>query len=187
MLSRTIACLHVCFLKVPFVVTFGFNTTVLQDVNSAQHPLCVLIVTNIIGALLGLLFIVNFNVKITKITVTANVTGTIDTALVVHLLHGRGRPFQLRFSGVGVRKIRLDHVLHVKIPTKIRNVVFSVSGIIIRSSVGDCKTSTVTNSSTTLGFRCCYCFVVRKFGKTTVDFVTRGCKTKEVSQIRQIF
>lgn len=97
-LSLTIACLHVFFLNVPFFVVFSFNSTVLQDVNSAHQPLCVLVITNVIGAVLGLVFIVIFRVDITNITVTASVTGTIDTTLVVCLLVRRGRPFQL---GVG--------------------------------------------------------------------------------------
>lgn len=92
----TIDCLGLCFLNVPFLVVCSFNGTILETINSAGQPLFYLVFSKVIGIILGLVLMVNFRVDSSKATVTAAVTGTIDTTLVCHLLIGRANV--LRFS-----------------------------------------------------------------------------------------
>lgn len=171
-------CVGVCFLKVPFFVLCGCNTTVLETIKSAGQPLLFLVMTNIVGTYLGLLLMVIFRLKITNITVTAIATRYMSYVLMLQYLCGSRDDCRLHFSGLVVGGMCLKRVFRIKVPTKVRDAIVGFSGMLLRSSIGSFKSITVTKCATTGGVFKFLCTSVGTIARTYVDFADRGCKIK---------
>lgn len=181
MLPCTILCLHVCLLNLPMVLLCGFLSTIFEDINSAGAPLVILTLSKYLGILLGLFFMVILGVAMGKITVTAIVSGTVDSVILFVILVGSSGCVGLSLERLHVSGEMLNRVLRVNLPTNVRDTIFTVSGVVVRTTVGDLKAVIVTTSDTTFGVRMVTCSIFGSFDRTYAAFINRGCNTNGLS------
>lgn len=153
---------------------------------SAGHPLVFLIVSNIMGTMLGLVLIVVFRVSITNMTVTAIVSRLVSYVLMLEYLHASGADCRLRFKGLEVGAICLGRVFRIKVPTKVRDAIVGLSGTLLRSSIGSFKSATVTKCATTGGVFNFLCITIGSIARTYVDFADRGCNIRGFGHVSGI-
>lgn len=187
LVSNTATCLVVCLYNSPTLTLCGFNGNILDTIKSAGEPLVCLDVSKVVGVILGLFFMVMYELKIVKMTVTDVVTRCVSTTLVVEFLLGACNDCNLHVGSVKVSESTTTTILQVKIPTTVRCSLFTVTGVYVRASVGSFDRIMIRNGSTTAGTSSLVCSVVTTFCATYADFVTRGLNTEGGREILDAF
>ena len=133
----TLATLYtrIYFLGVPFVALTNYTASILRAKGDAQTPLVVLALAGLLNVFSNLLFVLGFGMSVEGVALATALSNVISAALLLWRLHRD--PGECHFSPrlLGIDKKSFLSILHVGLPTGIQSSLFSVSNILIQSSV----------------------------------------------------
>ena len=123
------------FLGVPFLSVFNYAVAVFRAMGDTATPLRVLSLTGLLNVCLNLLFVLAMGMSVEGVALATLVANLLNAViLLVKLSRIEG---DCRFS---LRRLCLDRrafleVLHVGLPSGVQSALFSLSNIIIQSSI----------------------------------------------------
>jgi len=135
LLNLAVLYTRIYFLGVPFVALTNYAAAILRAKGDAQTPLLVLSAAGIFNVLSNLLFVLGFGMSVEGVALATALSNAISAALLLWRLHRD--PGECHFSPrrLGIDQKSFLSILHVGLPTGIQSSLFSVSNILIQSSV----------------------------------------------------
>jgi putative MATE family efflux protein len=127
--------LRIYFLGLPFLAVYNFLSAVLRSVGDTRRPLLYMAIAGVVNVLLNLCLVVFFRLGVVGVALATVISEELSCVLTVRCLMRcegsyrlpRGR---LRFSG----RVFLQ-MLHIGLPAGIQGSLFSISNVIIQSSI----------------------------------------------------
>ena len=127
--------LRIYFLGLPFLAVYNFLSAVLRSVGDTRRPLLYMAIAGVVNVLLNLCLVVFFRLGVVGVALATVISEVLSCVLTVRCLMRcegsyrlpRGR---LRFSG----RVFLQ-MLHIGLPAGIQGSLFSISNVIIQSSI----------------------------------------------------
>lgn len=177
------SCVGVLCFNIPVRVLFGGFANVTHSLNSDGEPLCFLVLDILIGLTLSVLLINGLKLNIHNTTTTAIVSCfTTYIFTNIFILGGRGRlgvggSSLIPGGGVFTRRVGLN------VPISLRFAVASVNSVVLRATVGNFNSSTVTTLATTNEIRRIVGVPVDKLNMTGTAFISRGCNTNGCREV----
>ncbi|MBQ7644448.1 MAG: MATE family efflux transporter [Spirochaetales bacterium] len=123
------------FIGVPFIAVTNFLISIFRAKGDTRTPLVILTITGLLNVLLNLLFVVVFKMSVDGValaTTISNLASMVALALVLHKDQGWCR---LEFRKLRIEKYSLKGILYNGFPAAIQGVLFSLSNMIIQSSI----------------------------------------------------
>ncbi len=139
--------LRIYFLGIPFLAVYNFLSAALRSVGDTKRPLLYMAVAGVVNVLLNLLLVVVFRLGVAGVAVATVTSELLSCVLTVRcLLRSEGAcPLprgRLHFS----RAVFLQ-MLHIGLPAGIQGSLFSVSNVIIQSSINSFGAAVVAGNA----------------------------------------
>ncbi len=142
------AYMRVYFLGMPANMLYNFGAAILRAVGDTRRPLTYLTLAGVVNVLLNLLFVIAFGMGVTGVALATIISQIISAALVLLCL--------MRSDGairVELRRLRLDmqkvgQIARVGLPAGLQGMVFSISNVLIQSTVNSFGKSVVAGNTT---------------------------------------
>jgi len=127
--------MKIIFLGMPANLGYNFGAGILRASGDSKHPLIFLTISGLLNVVLNLVLVIVFHMGAAGVGIATVVSQVVSTILVFYFLAKKNPT--IRFS---LRKIRFHlkymiKILKIGIPAGIQGTVFSVSNVIIQSSV----------------------------------------------------
>lgn len=116
-------------------MVYNFGAAILRAVGDTRRPLLFLLAAGIVNVLLNLFFVIVFHMDTAGVALATIISQSISAVLVVLCLMRSHTPYRLRFRRLRVRKAQLLQIIRVGLPAGIQGAVFSVSNVLIQSSI----------------------------------------------------
>ena len=126
---------RIYFIGVPFIAVTNFLISIFRAKGDTRTPLVILTITGLLNVLLNILFVVVFKMSVDGValaTTISNLASMVALALVLHKDQGWCR---LEFRKLRIEKYSLRGILYNGFPAAIQGVLFSLSNMIIQSSI----------------------------------------------------
>lgn len=134
-LDLSVIYLKIYFLGMPFNMVYNFAASVLRAVGDTKRPLYFLSVAGIINIILNLIFVVVFKLSVAGVAIATIVSQVISCILIMRTLIKTDNCYKFSFANMKISKSALIEITKIGLPAGIQSSIFSISNVIIQSSV----------------------------------------------------
>lgn len=127
--------LRIYFLGLPANFVYNFGAAILRAQGDTQRPLYFLTAAGVVNVLLNLLFVIVFQMDVAGVALATIIAQYISAALVVWCMTREQGPLQLDLRQLGLNWKVVGQIVQVGLPAGFQGVVFSLSNVVIQSSL----------------------------------------------------
>ena len=186
-LDLAVLYLRIYFCGMPVMVLYNFGASLLRAVGDTKRPLVYLLIAGVINVILNLIFVIQFHMNVAGVALATIISQCASTVMVIRCLvleQGSMRLFMLK-EKLKVSPERLKEIIAVGLPAGVQGVLFSISNILIQSSVNSFGAIAVagnTAASNIEGFiyvamnasyQACVSFTGQNFGARKFDRILK--------------
>lgn len=127
--------LRIYFLGMPANLVYNFGAAILRAQGDTQRPLYFLTFAGVVNVLLNLVFVIALQMDVAGVALATIIAQYISAALVVRCMMREQGPLRLDLKRLGLEKRGVLQILKVGLPAGFQGVVFSLSNVVIQSSL----------------------------------------------------
>lgn len=179
--------LRIYGLGMPFILLYNFGAAILRSAGDSKHPFYALIVGGVINACLNLFFVIVLHMSVEGVAIATAISNIVSSSIVMYyLMHERE---ELRFfvKKMAVYKDELVYILKIGMPAGIQGTVFSLSNVVIQSSLNSFGSSVIAGSSAAVNFEYIGYCIVNGFSQATTTFVGQNYGAGELKRCHKIW
>ena len=132
-LAMRYAC--ICLACMPFSALTNFLIAVLHAKGDTKTPFWVLTGMGILNVLLNLLFVLGFGMAVEGVAIATAIANVASSAILWIYLYKKGKECSLDFRKLGFKKEQFIEIARIGFPAGLQNALFSISNLIISSSI----------------------------------------------------
>jgi len=128
------------YLRIYFVGTtanmaYNFGASVLRSVGDTRRPLYFLAVSGLVNVILNLIFVIVFRMGVDGVAWATVASQVLSAAFVIVYMMRTDGPIRFEWKKLRVHPDKLKKIVLVGLPAGLQGTVFSISNVIIQSSV----------------------------------------------------
>lgn len=146
-LDKAALYMRVYFLGTPGFLIYNFGAAILRSTGDTKRPLFILSISGIANVLLNLVFVIYFKMDVAGVALATIISQYISAIWVVIILIKEQGDFKLNLTKLHIYKNELFQIIAYGLPMGIQSSFFSVSNVIIQSSINSFGTLVVAGNS----------------------------------------
>ena len=127
--------MRICLIGTPFQMIYNIGAALMRSLGDTKRPMVFLTTAGIVNVILNMIFVVLFNMDVAGVALATVASHGISSTLVCLALATNDEPYRLHFRKLRIYKDELLKILRIGIPSGIQGSFFTISNIIIQSSV----------------------------------------------------
>ncbi len=179
--------MRIYFGGITFTMVYNYCTSILRAAGDTQSPMIILMAAGIINVILNVVFVSAFHMNVAGVALATVISQAMSAVAVTVVLMRRKDacrfcPGKMKIYGPQFRKI-----LRIGLPAGIQGATFSISNVIIQSSMnsfGEVLVSGNAAVSNLEGF--CYS-TVNGFHQAAVNYIGQNVGAHQFNRVRRIF
>lgn len=139
--------LKIYFIGLPLLMIYNFGSAILRAVGDTRRPLYYLTISGVVNVIFNLLFVIKFKMDVAGVAWATVISEAISAICIVACLMKEQSDIRLRIRELGIDVDSLIRILRIGIPAGIQTSLFSLSNVIIQSSINSFGASVVAGSA----------------------------------------
>ena len=178
--------MKICFGGVTFTMVYNFCAAILRAAGDTRSPLIFLSFAGVLNVLMNLFFVRVLDLNVAGVALATTLSQGVSAVLVVMALMRRTDacrlvPGRMRIYGVQIRKI-----LRIGLPAGIQSALFSISNVLIQSSVNSFGEVFVSGNAAASNIEGFLFASLNSFHQTAVNFVGQNAGAGQYGRVRKI-
>lgn len=185
-LSLSTLYLRIYFFGMTAMMIYNFGSSVLRSKGDTKRPLYYLTFAGIINVLLNLLFVIVFKMDVAGVALATAISQCISAFLIIRCLMKEDDAFRFEF-----RKMRFDRkivarMLKIGIPAGFQGVVFSLSNVVIQSSINGFGAIVMAGSAAAASIEGFIWVSMNSFSQGALTFMSQNIGGGKYTRINRI-
>jgi len=127
--------IRIYFAGLPGIMLYNFGSAILRAIGDTKRPLFFLVISGIINVVLNLFFVIKLHMSVDGVALATIISQTFAALMVLRCLMKCDGSYQLRLGDLRINRRILFKILQIGLPAGIQGMIFSVSNLLIQSSV----------------------------------------------------
>lgn len=178
--------LRIYFLGMPATMAYNFGAAILRGVGDTKRPLYYLAFSGVINVVLNLIFVVLFHMDVAGVALATVISQCISAFLVLRCLSKEESAIRLEKEYLGVDKDILVRILQIGLPAGVQGSLFSLSNVVIQSSVNGFGATIVAGNSAASNIEGFAYVAMNAFAQAVVAFVSQNIGAGKYERINKI-
>lgn len=179
--------LRIYGLGMPFILLYNFGAAILRSDGDSQHPFYALIIGGVINACLNLFFVIILHMSVEGVAIATAVSNIISSSIVMYYLMHEKEELRFSFKKLTVSKNELIYLLKIGMPAGLQGTVFSLSNVVIQSSLNSFGSSVIAGSAAAVNFELLGYCVVNGFSQSATTFVGQNYGAGEMQRCHKVW
>ena len=185
-LPRSVLYLRIYFFSMPAMMLYNFGAAILRAVGDTRRPLYYLTIAGVINVVLNLIFVIAFSMGVAGVALATTVSQTVSAGLVLNCLMKTEEEYKLDLKSLRIVKSKLFAMARVGIPAGLQGAVFSVSNILIQSSINSFGAEAMAANSAASNLEGFVYTAMNTLHQTSVSFVSQNYGARQYKRIGKI-
>ena len=125
----------VYFAGAPFVALTNYSVAIFRAKGDTKTPLYVLTVSGLINVVFNLFFVLALGMAVEGVALATVISNAVSAVVLIYCLSRGNDDCKFAFSKLGIDKRALKEVIRIGFPAGIQGALFSLSNMMIQSSV----------------------------------------------------
>ena len=147
LLDQSILYMRIVFVGMPAMMLYDFGAGILRATGDTRRPLFFLTAAGITNATLNVIFVLVFQLDVAGVALATSISQYLSAFLILRCLSEPGTHYQLHPREMRICPPVLVQIIRVGLPAGIQSVVFSISNVLIQSSINTFGTLAVAGST----------------------------------------
>lgn len=175
--------MRIYFGGMTFTMVYNFSASILRAVGDTKSPLIFLSFSGVINVLLNLLFVTKLRMNVAGVALATAISQAISAVLVVGALMRRTDACRLCLTKLRFYKTQLLKMIRIGLPAGIQGSLFSISNVIIQSSVNSFGDVFMTGSGAAANIEGFVYVCLNAFHQTAVNFTGQNAGARNYKRI----
>ena len=184
--KQSLLYLRIYLIGMPVLLLYNFEAAIFRAVGDTQTPFWALVISGIANLVLNVLLVAGANMSVDGVAIATVVSNVISSLYLLHKLAETDNQTQVYFDQFKFNKPVFIRILRIGIPAGIQGMMFSISNLVIQSSINTLGSSTMAGSAAALNIEIFAFFVLSSFGQTCTSFVGQNKGAKKYDRCRKI-
>ncbi len=134
-IDHSVLYMQILFAGMPFQMLYNFGAAILRSVGDTQRPLYFLTIAGVINVILNLIFVIVFHMSVAGVALATIASHGVSCVLVLRCLIKSDSIISLDIKNLKFSVNKMMAMLRIGLPAGFQGIVFSISNILIQSSV----------------------------------------------------
>ena len=144
------ACLYswIYYSAMPFQLVYNIGSAIMRAVGDTKRPLYYLTIGGVCNVLLNLLFVIVFKMDVAGVAFATAISFIVASFLLVRAMLGNDKDIRFYWKKMRIDWSLMKDMLKIGIPAAIQSSFFTLSNLIIQSSINSFGTYAMAGSTT---------------------------------------
>lgn len=179
--------LRIYFLGVPSMAVYNFGSAILRSLGDTKRPLLYLTVAGLVNIVLNVILVAVFYLDVAGVAIATVISQTISAVLVVRSLMHLEPEMNLELRKIRISKPKLLRILRVGLPAGLQSTVFSLSNVLIQSSVNSFGEIAVAGNSAAGNIEGFIYMAMNSFYQAAQTFTSQNVGARKFDRIGKVF
>lgn len=177
--------MKIYFMGVPAMMVYNFGSAILRAVGDSKRPTKYLMLSGIVNVILNLVFVICFDMDVAGVALATAVSQVISAILVVRCLVKTDDCYKLVLKKIRIYAEELKEIIVLGIPAGIQGALFSISNIIIQSSINACGSVVMAGNSAAASAEGIVYIAMNSFFHATLTFIGQNYGAHNFKRMRK--
>ncbi len=185
-LDGAIVYMRIYFLSMPFMLLYNFSASILRAVGDSKRTFFYIIQAGIINVILNLIFVIVFDMNVAGVAIATAISQLYSSLRCIHcFLHYDG-DLKMEWKKLRIYKKNLISIAKVGIPSGIQSSLFSISNVLIQSSVNSFGAFAMEGSGAAANIESYVYFVSNSISNTVTNFTSQNFGANKPDRIKRV-
>ena len=185
-LPHAVIYMQIYFIGVPGMLLYNFGSAILRAVGDTKRPLYYLLFAGVINVLLNLLFVIIVQFGVAGVALATIISQLISPALVIRCLIKEEGAYHLDIRSIRLYPDKVIRILRVGLPAGFQGAVFSISNVLIQSSVNSFGSIAVAGNTAAQNLEGFVYNAMNSFHQTALSFTSQNMGAKKMDRVKKI-
>lgn len=178
--------LRIYFLGTPALMVYNFGSAILRSVGDTKRPLYFLSTAGAINAVLNLIFVILFRMDVEGVALATVISQCVSAALTIICLIKEREEIHLELKKLRIKASVLGRIAKVGLPAGFQGMIFSLSNVVIQSSVNPFGDATVSGNSAASSIEGFIYMAMNTFYQAAISFTGQNVGAKKYYRVSKI-
>ena len=127
--------MKIYFLGLPLSMLYNFGAAILRAKGDTKYPLIVLVISGAVNVIMNLILVIVFHLDVAGVAIATVASQAVSAVMVTIHLCRLDDSCKLFLNKLKIYPQKLKRIISVGIPAGIQSVIFSLSNVLLQSSV----------------------------------------------------
>lgn len=177
--------LTIYFAGLVFVFIYNMGASILRALGDSKRPLLYLIICTIINIILDIVLVKNFGMDVVGVAIATVISQAISSVLVTECLMHRTSAVKLLLKRIRFDKNLFIKMLKIGLPTGIQSSTYSISNMVIQSSINLFGVNTVAGWTAESKVDVIFWMINGSFGTAAATFVGQNFGAGNMERVKR--
>ncbi len=168
------------------MMIYNFGSALLRSKGDTKRPLYYLAFSGVINIILNLIFVICFNMDVAGVGLATVISQCVSAFLVVRCLYKETDAFHFDFRKLKIDKKIMSKIFSIGIPAGFQGVVFSLSNVVIQSSVNSFGSVVMAGSAAAASIEGFVWVSMNSFSQGALTFTSQNIGAGKYSRVNKI-
>ncbi len=179
--------LRIYFLGMPSMAVYNFGSAILRSLGDTRRPLYYLIIAGLINIVLNVTLVAVFHLDVAGVAIATVVSQTVSALLVLRCLTQLDPEMNLEWKKIRIFRPKLMRIMRVGLPAGLQSTVFSLSNVLIQSSVNSFGEVAVAGNSAAGNIEGFIYIAMNSFYQAAQTFTSQNVGARKFDRIGKVF
>ena len=185
-LPHAVIYMQIYFIGVPGMLLYNFGSAILRAVGDTKRPLYYLLFAGVINVFMNLFFVIVMQIGVAGVALATILSQFISAALVIRCLLKEEGAYRLDIRSIRLYKDKVIRILRVGLPAGFQGAVFSISNVLIQSSVNSFGSIAVAGNTAAQNLEGFVYNAMNSFHQTALSFTSQNMGAKKMDRVKKI-
>lgn len=178
--------LKIYFIGMPMSMLYNFSSALLRAVGDTKRPLICLASAGVINVVLNLIFVIAFHMSVAGVALATIISQAVSAVMVTIMLMKEQGALHLDPHKLGLHKGVLMQILRIGLPAGLQSTVFSLSNVVIQSSINSFGSIVVAGSSAAGNIEGFVYTGMNAFAQAAVTFTSQNIGARKYENLDRV-
>lgn len=180
--------MKIYFIGLPATLLYNYESAILRAVGNTKKPLFFLSIAGVVNVVLNLIFVIIFHLDVAGVAIATAISQVVSAVLcTIYLVRSDEASYQLAIKEVRFWKKQLLEIMKLGIPAGIQGSMFSLSNVLIQSSVNSLGSIVVAGNSAASNIEGFAYTAMNAVHQATITSVSQNYGAKNEKRIKKSF
>ena len=180
--------LRIYFIGMIPLMVYNFGSALLRAAGDTKRPLYYLTFSGIINVVLNLFFVIVLNMDVAGVALATVISETVSAGLIVRCMMREGDEsgMKLELKSLRIDRDKFFRIIRIGLPAGIQGIIFSLSNVVIQSSINSFGKIVVAGSSAASNIEGFVYMAMNAFYQSTLSFTSQNLGAGKPERIGKI-
>ena len=177
--------LRIYLIGMPVILLYNFEAAIFRSIGDTKVPLATLAISGVINVILNLLFVIVLGMTVDGVAIATVISNAISAVILFFRLRKANDYIRIDMSKLRINMRSLRHILRIGLPAGLQGMAFSISNILVQSSVNSLGTDVMAATSAALNLEAVMFCLFGGFSQASTTFIGQNYGAGNMERCRR--